>query len=171
MTPGEAASMDPGGAVTGGDAGVRDLVAACVAEVLEILLSMNPGEEVTGWEVLETLLSMIRGGAVKIGGDAGVRELVAASVAEALKTLLVAALEEKAQREKAQREWAQRKANFVARGKAQREARFEKEQREARLRCASRRGWAFLSREQREAHFEKALCEVRLDDFVARGVS
>ena len=146
VTPGEAASMNPGGAVTGGDAGVRDLVAACVAEVLEILLSMNPGEEVTGWEVVGTLLSMIRDGAVKIGGDAGVRELeleiggdagvrelVAVSVAEALK-------------------WAQRKANFVA---------IEKVQREARLRCASRRGWAFLSREQREAHFEKALAELR----------
>ena len=110
MTPGEAASMNPGGAVTGGDAGVRGLVAACVAEVLEILLSMNPGEEVTGWEVVGKLLSMIRDGAVKIGGGAGVRELVAASVADALVTLLVAAREEKAQREKAQRE-----AKFVAR--------------------------------------------------------
>ena len=56
----------------------------------------------------ETLLSMIRGGAVKIGGDADVRELVAATVAEALETLLVAAVEEEAQRKKAQREKAQR---------------------------------------------------------------
>ena len=90
MTPGEAASMNPGGAVIGGDAGVRELVAACVAEVLETLLSMNPG------------------GAVKIGGDADVRELVVATVAEALETLLVAAVEEEAQRKKAQREKAQR---------------------------------------------------------------
>ena len=98
---------------------MRELVAACVAEVLERLLSMNPGEEGkcwevletimdTCWEVLETLLSVIRGGAVKIGGDAGVRELVAASVAEALETLLAAAVEEKAQRKKLQHEKAQR---------------------------------------------------------------
>ena len=100
---------------------------------------MTPGEAA----------SMNPGGAV-IGGDAGVRELVAASVAEALETLLVAAVEEKAQRKKAQREKAQREW-WRQREKAQR----EKAQREARLRCASRGDWAFLDREQRKAHFSQ----------------
>ena len=87
---------------------LHELVAACVAEVLEQLFNMSPGEEVTCWEVLEILLSMIRGGAIKIGGDAGVRGLVAENVDGVLGTLLGAAVQEKAQREKAQREKAQR---------------------------------------------------------------
>ena len=88
-----------GASHVGGDAGVRELVAASVAEVLETLNTCDT---------------------VKIGGDAGVRELVAASVAEALKTLLAAALQEKAQREKAQREKAQREG-WRQREEAQRE--------------------------------------------------
>ena len=96
---------------------LHELVAACVAEVLEQLFNMSPGEEVTCWEVLEILLSMIRGGTIKTGGDAGVRGLVAENVDGALGTLLGAAVQEKAQREKAQREWwrqreeAQRETN------------------------------------------------------------
>ena len=148
VTPGEAASMNPGGAVkVGGDAGVRDA------------------------EALETSL----------------RELVAAGVAEALETSLALPSGASDYHLGAHFVKARREARLVAASRgdyaflqrdaaqyeefAQREAHFEKVQREARLRCASRRGWAFLSREQREAHFEKALCEVRLDGFVARGVS
>ena len=122
VTPGEAASMNPGGAVkVGGDAGVRELVAAGVVEALE----------------------------------ASLRELVAAGVAEALETSL--ALPSGASD-------YHLGAHFV---KARREARLVAASR-GDYAFLQRDAAQYEEFAQREAHFEKVQREARFATFVAR---